>query len=197
MKEEEEIVVEEEVIEGEGSEVTTEEATEEPTEETPDGGEGIDGTSNLTDEQKAITENLMGGAEVSQNPIDTADYDRLLKACQDAEQMTCLPAWQGHYSDMVTQIKKSKALLAECKGCDVKKYQEAIAAYKYLIMKQVEKAELLNSYIKDHPLFVIAESDRLIGADFCFETGTLTTFSVSNKSKGRRKLTGAFDFPLY
>lgn len=200
---EEEIVVEGEEIEEVETTVEGEDTNdgavaedhEEP--EVGDLAGEIDGTSDLNEEQSNIVDNLMEGAEVSQDPVDTADYDRMLKSCQDAEQMTCLPAWQAMYADIVQCISTAKAKLVDCKGSEVKTYQEAIKAYKYLIMKQVDKAEILNSYIKNHPLFVIAESDKLIGADFDFETGKLTTSSISNKAKGRKKLIGSFDFPLY
>lgn len=165
------------------------------------GDEGVEDSTEtgteLTEEQAATRDNLMEGAEISQDPIDRADYDRLVQSCLDAEGMMMLPCWKGMYAEMVNQIKTAKSALVDCKGADVKKYQEAIKAYKYLIMKQVEKAEFLNSYIKDNPLFVIADSKELTGAEFDFEDGTLRTFTLSNKAKSRLKLIGSFDFPLY
>jgi len=119
---------------------------------------------------------------MTEKRVDPSDYERILKTAQQSQEMTSTQGWKVKYEGMIRSIREAKEGIKTCEKKDLEKYQAAIKVTETMIEEEVEKVEVLNTFITSNPLFSKGRDDLFYGK-FDFKVGEVQLLPFSGTEK--------------
>jgi len=163
----------------------------------------FDGNAELEQQVDGITEDPktgLTGEEKEANKkevyeLDYSEFTALLDRCRDVAAMTATSRWKNKWQQMIERIKCAKNRLADLdsSSADDKKNKATISEVRFFMEQECHIAEELNTFIKDHPLFLPNNGATITAADFDYESGVLELVPIDSP----KDCIAAYDFPHY